>query len=69
VQQEIVKTMEQVQRPGGAFRLWRDTGALAVLVPSLAAIDDVALATLDELPRLTATFGQGSATSHSHGRH
>jgi tRNA nucleotidyltransferase (CCA-adding enzyme) len=54
VQQEIVKTMEQVQRPGSAFRLWRDTGALAVLVPSLAAIDDVALATLDELPRAAA---------------
>jgi tRNA nucleotidyltransferase (CCA-adding enzyme) len=54
VQQEIVKTMEQVERPGSAFRLWRDTGALAVLVPSLATIDDVALATLDALPRASA---------------
>jgi tRNA nucleotidyltransferase (CCA-adding enzyme) len=54
VQQEIVKTMEQVERPGTAFRLWRDTGALAVLVPSLATIDDVALATLDALPRASA---------------
>ena len=50
VQQEIVKTMEQVERPGVAFRLWRDTAALGVLVPSLARMDDVALATLDELP-------------------
>ena len=51
VQQEMVKTMEQVERPGAAFRLWRETGALAVLVPSLAHVDDVALATLDCLPR------------------
>ena len=54
VQQEIVKTMEQVERPSAAFRLWRDTGALAVLVPSLATADDVALATLDFLPRASA---------------
>jgi tRNA nucleotidyltransferase (CCA-adding enzyme) len=54
VQQEIVKTMEQVQRPGVAFRLWRDSGALETLVPSLAAIDETALTTLDELPRASA---------------
>jgi tRNA nucleotidyltransferase (CCA-adding enzyme) len=51
VQQELVKTMEQVDAPSGALRLWRETGALGVLVPSLAAIDDVALATLDHLAR------------------
>lgn len=51
VQQELVKTMQQVRAPGGALRLWRETGALAALVPSLAPIDDVALATLDLLPR------------------
>ena len=54
VQQEIVKTMEQVARPSVAFRLWRDTGALGVLVPTLATIDDVALDTLDALPRASA---------------
>lgn len=54
VQQEMVKTMEQVERPGVAFRLWRETGALAVLVPSLATIGDVALATMDNLPRASA---------------
>jgi len=54
VQQEMVKTMEQVERPGIAFRLWRDTGALAVLVPTLATISDVALATIDALPRASA---------------
>lgn len=51
VQQELVKTMEQVDRPGAAFRIWRDAGAFATLVPALASIDDIALATLDELPR------------------
>jgi tRNA nucleotidyltransferase (CCA-adding enzyme) len=54
VQQEIVKTMEQVERPSVAFRIWRDTGALATLVPMLASLDEVGLATLDELPMATA---------------
>jgi tRNA nucleotidyltransferase (CCA-adding enzyme) len=31
--------------------LWRDVGALRALVPTLAELDDVALDTLDELPR------------------
>ena len=51
VQQELVKTMEQVDEPGTALRLWRDSGALAALIPALASIDDLALATLDALPR------------------
>ena len=51
VQQELVKTMAQVPAPGQALRLWRDTGALGVLVPAIASIDDVALATLDFLPK------------------
>ena len=51
VQQEMVKTMEQVRRPSHALRMWRDLGALGVLVPALNGLDDVALATLDELPR------------------
>jgi hypothetical protein len=51
VQQEIEKTMAQVDRPGGAFRMWRDSGALAVLAPALTSPSEVALATLDRLPR------------------
>ncbi len=51
VQQELVKTMEQVDSPGRALRMWRDVGALEALVPALATIDDLALATLDGLPR------------------
>lgn len=58
VQQEIVKTMQQVGRAGRAFRIWRDTGALGVLVPALAHVSDVALATLDQLAR----EGHASAT-------
>ncbi|HEY8794759.1 MAG TPA: hypothetical protein VIM15_07395 [Gemmatimonadaceae bacterium] len=53
VQQEIEKTMVQVDRPGNAFRLWRDSGALTVLAPALASANEVALATLDLLPRAT----------------
>ena len=51
VQQELVKTMEQVRSPSQALRIWRDVGALAVLVPALSGLDEIALATLDELPR------------------
>ncbi|HET7189456.1 MAG TPA: CCA tRNA nucleotidyltransferase [Gemmatimonadaceae bacterium] len=51
VQQELIKTMEQVDRPSVALRLWRDSGALAALIAPLAGVSDVALATLDVLPR------------------
>jgi tRNA nucleotidyltransferase/poly(A) polymerase len=51
VQQEIVKTMQQVTSPSGAFRIWRDSGALAVLVPGLRGLSDIALSTLDYLLR------------------
>jgi len=54
VQQEIEKTMAQVEKPGDAFRLWRDSGAFASLAPPLAPLTDVALATLDRLPRATS---------------
>jgi tRNA nucleotidyltransferase (CCA-adding enzyme) len=47
-----------VRRPSQALRLWRDVGALSVLVPVLAGVDEVALATLDELPRA----GEGAMT-------
>ena len=54
VQQEIVKTIEQVDAPSVAFGQWKSTGALDALVPSLSRIDDVALRTLDFLPRPAA---------------
>lgn len=49
VKQEIEKTMEQVRLPSRAFRLWRDSGALASLIPALAGITDLQLAALDHL--------------------
>ena len=54
VLQELMKTMEQVARPGAAMRIWRDAGALATLIPALRGIDDVALATVDGLPKASA---------------
>jgi tRNA nucleotidyltransferase (CCA-adding enzyme) len=59
VQQEIEKTLTQVDLPGSAFRMWRDSGAFAVLAPALASLSDVALATLDFLPR-----ARSAAQSH-----
>jgi tRNA nucleotidyltransferase (CCA-adding enzyme) len=47
VSQELEKTMEQVRRPARALRLWKDSGALATLIPALAGIDDVTLGSLD----------------------
>jgi len=49
VQQEIVKTLSQVTLPSKAFRMWRDSGALAELIPSLAGITDIELRALDHL--------------------
>lgn len=51
VQQEIRKTMDQVALPEVAFRMWRDSGALAELVPALAGITDVQLLALNHLRR------------------
>lgn len=50
IKQEIEKTMEQVQCPGRAFRLWKDSGALEQLVPKIANISSICLKTLDMLP-------------------
>lgn len=49
VRQEIEKTMQQVTCPSRAFRMWKESGALAALVPSLAGITDVELLALDHL--------------------
>lgn len=49
IQQEITKTMSQVALPSVAFRMWRDSGALAELIPTLEGITDVELLALDHL--------------------
>lgn len=53
VKQEIDKTLRQVARPSPAFRMWRDTGAFAALVPALAEASDEALQVPDYLARPT----------------
>ena len=51
VKQEIEKTMEQVKLPSKAFAKWRDSGAFATLIPSLAKVTDQQLKPLDHLRR------------------
>jgi tRNA nucleotidyltransferase (CCA-adding enzyme) len=51
VKQELEKTMEQVERPARALELWRESGALRVLLPALETISSLTLNTLDYLPR------------------
>jgi tRNA nucleotidyltransferase (CCA-adding enzyme) len=59
VKQELEKTMEQVERPSRALRLWREGGALRTLIPAIAGISDLALASLDALPRPVADSQRG----------
>jgi len=47
VKQEIEKTVDQVPLPSLTFRMWRDAGAFATLVPELARVSDVALGAID----------------------
>ena len=47
VKQELEKTMEQVATPSSALRMWRESGALTVLVPELAAVSEETLRALD----------------------
>ncbi len=54
VKQEIEKTMEQVAAPSIAFEWWRESGALAALVPVLAAAPAERFEALDFLKRAGA---------------
>jgi tRNA nucleotidyltransferase/poly(A) polymerase len=51
VKQELEKTMDQVDRPSGAFEMWKTSGAFATLIPPLANLSALDLATLDKLCR------------------
>jgi tRNA nucleotidyltransferase (CCA-adding enzyme) len=51
VKEELTKTMTQVAKPSSALRMWRESGALSVLVPRLADLDAVTVASLDCLPQ------------------
>lgn len=57
VKQEIEKTMQQVRYAGRAMQLWRESGLLAALIPSLANVTDITLRSLDLLPP-PATHGK-----------
>lgn len=47
VKQELEKTMDQVVAPSRAIRLWRESGAAAVLIPELVSVSDEALRAVD----------------------
>jgi tRNA nucleotidyltransferase (CCA-adding enzyme) len=47
VKQELEKTMEQVTHPSRALRLWRESGALEVLIPELTATSAEVFAAVD----------------------
>lgn len=47
VKQELEKTMDQVTAPSRAVRLWRDGGAMQVLIPELADASEEAVAAVD----------------------
>jgi tRNA nucleotidyltransferase (CCA-adding enzyme) len=51
VKQELEKTMQQVEHPGQAMALWRESGAFGSLVPELSNISERTLRMLDQLPR------------------
>ena len=48
--QEWTKTLQQVRCPSRAFMRWRDSGALAVLVPELVDIPDTFFVAVDQVP-------------------
>ena len=71
VKDELTKTMDQVERPSRALALWRDSGALSVLVPALAGVDETTIASLDCLPaprRGGGTAGSARATARADAR-
>ena len=49
VKQEIEKTMDQVRKPSRAFSMWHTSGSFAALIPALADMHTLDLATLDNL--------------------
>lgn len=68
VKQELEKTMEQVECPSRALRLWRESGALRVLVPALGEISDLTLAAIDGVAKpVGAGGGGGKGAAAAHG--
>ena len=55
VLQEWTKTLAQVRCPSSAFARWRESGALAVLIPSLLSVSPEFFAAIDHVPLPTRT--------------
>ena len=68
VKQEIEKTIDQVPHASLTFRMWRDAGAFASLVPELAQVRDVALAAIDAICRPGAAAELATASDRARGR-
>ena len=51
VRQEIEKTMDQVAAPSLTLARWRESGALAVLIPELSVLSEDVLAAIDRAAR------------------
>jgi tRNA nucleotidyltransferase (CCA-adding enzyme) len=68
VQQELLKTMEQVRRPSVALERWRTSGAFRVLVPILDTQPAVAFRTLDCLPLGTDSRSEGRRAARTSNR-
>lgn len=68
VKQEIEKTVEQVAEPSTAFRMWRDSGALQVLVPVIAGATDTDLSAVDNIRRPGDTSNSARQSSRKQAR-
>jgi tRNA nucleotidyltransferase (CCA-adding enzyme) len=65
VKQELEKTMQQVRQPSVALEWWRECGALAALVPSLAAAPAERFRAVDLLPQAGASALEGDAAAQA----
>jgi tRNA nucleotidyltransferase/poly(A) polymerase len=63
VKEELTKTMMQVAKPSTALRMWHDSGALAILVPRLDALDAITEASLDCLAQPGRPIGGDTAAA------
>jgi tRNA nucleotidyltransferase/poly(A) polymerase len=68
VQQELVKTLEQVKRPAESLALWRRAGALRVLLPALDRQPEWRLCAADGLSLPEASRDPGVARRRLHVR-
>lgn len=68
VKQEIEKTVDQVPVPSLTFRMWRDAGAFAALVPELARVSDLVLSAIDAICLPGAAGDLAAATDRAKAR-